>query len=389
MVTVLTAENKAKDEREITVLLISNEGSMTGAPLFLERLARGLSKSRFRVVIFFAAGGPIIARMRTEGFEIYCSDKRPGTRGIFISIFYRVIHYFRFLRTLWIVKPDIVYSNTIINCGEAVLSRMCGFPTVVHMHEGMNFAARLKRRLAIETSVCNEVLVGSEYAGSVLYSLTGNVGTVVSIGVTGDSMCDPAASRNSSTLRVGILGTLDENKGQLIALEALALAVARGMDVQLSVAGAEVDSSYSLKLKSFVVENKLEERVVFLGMIDSVDSFFLSIDVLLVCSYDEVFPTVILEAMRERKLVVATRVGGIPEIIEHGSTGFLFEAGNAKELSQLLMDVSENMGEYSGIVEHASIKFYESYEMFNSVGAISKRLTHIFNTRPKTSWWGS
>lgn len=53
------------------------------------------------------------------------------------------------------------------------------------------------------------------------------------------------------------------------------------------------------------------------------------------------------------------------------------------------MDVSENMGEYSGIVEHASIKFYESYEMFNSVGAISKRLTHIFNTRPKTSWWGS
>lgn len=102
------------------------------------------------------------------------------------------------------------------------------------------------------------------------------------------------------------------------------------MDVQLSVAGAEVDSSYSLKLKSFVVENKLEERVVFLGMIDSVDSFFLSIDVLLVCSYDEVFPTVILEAMRERKLVVATRVGGIPEIIEHGSTGFLFEAGKRK-----------------------------------------------------------
>jgi glycosyltransferase involved in cell wall biosynthesis len=377
MLMVAATVNKASRESKITVLMISHEGSMTGAPLFLERLAGGLSKSTYRVVIFFSRGGPIVARMRADGFEIYCSEKRPGTSGKLISLSYRVIHYFRFLRALWIVKPDIVYSNTIVNCGETVLSRMCGFATLVHMHEGMNFAAKLKRRLAIETSVCNDVLVGSEYAGRALYSLTGNVGTVVPIGVSGISVSDTAHSPRSSTLRIGILGTVDKNKGQLVALNALALVIARGMDVQLIVAGAEVDSSYSLKLRNFVVENKLENRVVFLGMIDSIDSFFLSIDVLLVCSYDEVFPTVILEAMRERKLVVATRVGGIPEIIEHGSTGFLYEAGNVEELSQRFMDTLGNQDFISGMVERAHMKFSESYELSNSVDAISKRFSLI------------
>ena len=264
-----------------------------------------------------------------------------------------------------------------MNCGEVILSRICGFTTIVHMHEGMNFAARMKRKLAAQTFFCNEVIVGSEYAGRVLFSLTGHTSSVIPIGVSGISVSNSAYMPNPKNLRVGILGTLDENKGQLVALKALALAVDSGMSIQLIIAGAEVDFNYSLKLKNFVAEHCLESKVKFLGRIESVDFFFQSIDVLLVCSYDEVFPTVILEAMREKKLVVATRVGGIPEIIEHGITGFLFEAGNAEELLQRLKDIS-GCEDTSQIVEHGYLKFLGSYEISKSILAISQNFSAVF-----------
>lgn len=374
--------NKIKSGSNITILMISNEGSMTGAPLFLEQLANGLSNSTYRVVIYFSGNGPIISRMRAGGFEVYSSIKRSGSKNKLISLCYRFAHYLRFLKTLLFVKPDIVYSNTIVNCGETTISRIFGFTTLVHMHEGMNFSERMKLKLAVETFGCDDILVGSEYAGRVLYSLTGNPSTVIPIGVSGVSISDSGYMHNPLNLRIGILGTLDENKGQLVALKALALAEASGMNVRLIVAGAEVDSSYSLKLRNFVAEHSLEAKVVFLGLIESIDSFFQSIDVLVVCSYDEVFPTVILEAMREKKLVVATRVGGIPEIIEHDSTGFLYEAGNAEELLQRLKDI-HGREDVSQIVERAYLKFQGSYEISKSVSAISKHFRLILNKNSK------
>jgi len=136
--------------RKSTVLLISNEGTMTGAPLFLERLANGLAKStKFHVVVFFSSGGPIASRMQTDGVETYISVKRPSSRWKLISLFHRVVHYLKFIKTLWLVRPNVVYSNTIVNCGETVLSRVFGFPTVLHMHEGMNFASKLRNKLLV------------------------------------------------------------------------------------------------------------------------------------------------------------------------------------------------------------------------------------------------
>lgn len=360
--------------RKSTVLLISNEGTMTGAPLFLERLATGLANStEFHVVVFFSSGGPIASRMRTDGFETYISVKRPFSRRKLISLFYRVTHYFNFIKILWLVRPNVVYSNTIVNCGETVLSRVFGFPTVLHMHEGMNFASKLKSKLLVQTSLCKNILVGSEYAGRVLRTLTGHNATVVPIGISDVRLSETSYLPSPSTLRVGILGTLDENKGQLIALKALALAVRGGMNIQLFIAGAEVDKDYGLELRNFVVANKLDNNVFFLGRIDSVDSFFQSIDVLTVCSYDEVLPTVILEAMREKKLVVATRVGGIPEIIEHGSTGLLCDAGNEYELLECFQNILRR-SDVPEILERAYMKFMDSFEISKSVTTIAEKL---------------
>lgn len=366
-------KRKMSRDEKVTILIISHEGKANGAPLYLERLVSGLPKSIYRVVVFFADGGPIVRRLQAAGYEVYFLPKRPPINGKFRSLLYRVNYYWRFTRTLWIVRPDIVYSSTIVNCGEVVLSRMCGIPNMMHMHEGIGVATRIKRRLRLQAAICDDVIVGSEYAGRVLFSLTGKVGCVVPVGISAVPVTPAVSVRNKSVLRVGILGTLEENKGQMLALEALALALATGGVFQLFIAGAEDDRRYSSQLRTFVADNKLEDNVFFLGKIESIESFFESIDVLVVCSYDEVFPTVILEAMREKKLVVATRVGGIPEIIENGFTGLLYEPGDPEILAKLLVDISENYGNASQMIERAYLKFLSTHEMSKSIESLTKR----------------
>lgn len=355
------------------ILMISHDGSFSGAPLFLERLALKLANSHYRVVIFCAGDGPVLERMRLDGFEVYHSNKRPQQRGRFRSLFYRVMHYWRFLVILRLVRPDIIYSNTIVNCGEVLLGRACGFKTLIHMHEGMSFARPLKRRLALQVAMCNEILVGSEYAGKVLYTLTGKHGRVVPIGISEDPIGSLLVPTDNALIRVGILGSLCENKGQMLALEAVSMLIARGVSVQLIVGGAEADIDYANRLKNFAAKSEFESDVLFLGQMDSVDTFFRSIDILIVCSYDEVFPTVILEGMREMKLVVATRVGGIPEIIEDGVTGLLYEPGDSKELAECVLQLAGNRDGFSKITQNARDRFVSHYGMDVVVAAILDR----------------
>src|SRR5206468_11016146 len=77
----------------------------------------------------------------------------------------------------------------------------------------------------------------------------------------------------------------------------------------------------------------LRQAVVFLGARDDVPRLLAAADVYVHPSLFEALPTSLLEAMATGLPVVATRVGGVPEIVAHGRTGLLVEAGRPDELA--------------------------------------------------------
>jgi N-acetyl-alpha-D-glucosaminyl L-malate synthase BshA len=77
----------------------------------------------------------------------------------------------------------------------------------------------------------------------------------------------------------------------------------------------------------------IEDRVVFLGKQDSVAELLACADLMLLPSESESFGLAALEAMASGTPVVATRVGGVPEVVEHGETGFLAEVGAVEEMA--------------------------------------------------------
>jgi sugar transferase (PEP-CTERM/EpsH1 system associated) len=96
------------------------------------------------------------------------------------------------------------------------------------------------------------------------------------------------------------------------------------------------DGEQRVQLELFCQKNNLDS-VVFLGARDDIDQILANTDVFVLSSIAEGIPMTILEAMSAKTPIVATRVGGIPEVISDGVEGYLVEKSNSSALAQALM----------------------------------------------------
>jgi len=115
-------------------------------------------------------------------------------------------------------------------------------------------------------------------------------------------------------------------------------AVARIPGASLRIAGGMRDRSYAAALVARIRALELEDRVELLGSLtaERMLAEYQQASVLVLPSAQETSPLVIAEAMAAGVPVVATRVGGVPHLIEEGRTGFLVEVGDTDALAQRL-----------------------------------------------------
>ena len=150
--------------------------------------------------------------------------------------------------------------------------------------------------------------------------------------------CDdslPPREEASSGLRIGYLGRLFETKG----IELLIDTVLRGTEssAHLIIAGSGA-GTYEARLRERC--DASPSRIIFLGDVPP-RTLFEQIDVLVVPSlWHEPFGRVAIEANAWGIPVVASRRGGLPEIVEHAVTGFLFEPDHPDELAHTLRDLT-------------------------------------------------
>jgi glycosyltransferase involved in cell wall biosynthesis len=152
------------------------------------------------------------------------------------------------------------------------------------------------------------------------------------------------------SLLLGVVAQLTPWKGQDTAIEALHLLRKQGVDAHLLLIGSAKfvsgstrfdNRAYVTGLKERVAELHLENRVSWLGERDDVVELVAALDMLLLPSREEPFGRALIEAMALEVPVVATSVGGPPEIITDGREGYLVEPDNPKawaEAIRLLID---------------------------------------------------
>ena len=136
------------------------------------------------------------------------------------------------------------------------------------------------------------------------------------------------------------MGRLSPEKRHDLFLEAASHLITNHQKIKFLIVG---DGPLLSELQKRVADRNLEDHVIFTGHRTDVPNIYLTIDILVICSDTEGSPNVLLEAFASGKPVVATKVGGIPEMMTHMENGLLIEPGNAKEMIQsidLLMNTS-------------------------------------------------
>jgi glycosyltransferase involved in cell wall biosynthesis len=137
--------------------------------------------------------------------------------------------------------------------------------------------------------------------------------------------------------RLVCVGRLCEAKGQLLLVEAAARVVAAGHPLELVLAG---DGPLRMELEASIRKHSLEKHIRITGWIGSSDvrREILAARALVLPSFAEGLPVVIMEAMALRRPVLTTYVAGIPELVRDGENGWLFPAGSVENLAAAMED---------------------------------------------------
>ncbi|GAX86804.1 conserved hypothetical protein [Lebetimonas natsushimae] len=140
---------------------------------------------------------------------------------------------------------------------------------------------------------------------------------------------------NENTVIIGIVAVLRAAKRHIDLLKA----VKEIDNVKVVIVGSGPQEK---NIKNFIQKNNLEDKVLMLGHREDIDKILPNFDIFVLPSNLEALGTALLEAQSCGVPVVASRVGGIPECVNEGKTGFLFEKENVSDLKDKLLKLIEN-----------------------------------------------
>jgi colanic acid/amylovoran biosynthesis glycosyltransferase len=266
---------------------------------------------------------------------------------------------------LWLRAESInhVHAHFGTNSAEvAMLQHLLGGPPwsfAVHGPEEFDKAQLLG--LPEKVRRCTFVAPISSYGRSQLYRLIPYADwpkvKVVPCGIE-PGLYAGAPSLPPETRRLVCVGRLTEQKGQMLLVEATHMLAARGTRFELVLAG---DGEMREEIATQITRRGLDAQVRITGWIssDAVREELLAARALVLPSFAEGLPVVIMEAMGLRRPVISTYVAGIPELVRAGEHGWLVPAGDSEALAEAIqaclnapVNVLAKMGEaaYSRIL---------------------------------------
>ena len=345
------------------IVYINHTGKVSGAERVLVNMVRRLDRARYDPYVICPDEGELSRMVAAEG--VPCASA-PAIQARFSWRIDKLIKalmslckmVFAVRRKLAMLDPDLVHANTLRAGIVASLAAVGTNRTVIwHVHDilprhplsaAIRFFAWSSRRTKI-IAVSNAT--AKAFAGSLPFRDRMHVihnGT--------DLSAFPYKNSDSSSFRksVGIpqdaflicaVGQICARKGLLELLQAFEEIHGAVPQMHLAIAGKVVfvhEEKYFESLLRAVGDPEIAGRVHFLGELRDPSSLLQAADLLVLNSREEPFGLVLVEAMSSGTPVLATRVGGIPEIVEDAQNGWLVDKSDTIGLSRKILELSQN-----------------------------------------------
>lgn len=289
------------------------------------------------------------------------------------------------------IKPDVVNSHHCVSTEAAVLAG-CKVVHTVHgvTHREVRYL-RGKARLAtwFHSYVQRKALSKADAVISVAqYGLDAYAKWIKGpTGLIGVPVDDVFAEVPPITPSKGIVfaGGINRRKNLGALVRAMPAVVRRHPDAVLHVCGGVLDQRYKDDLDAFVDAEGLGKSVRFLGVVDrhKLASLLGQSVALALPSYQETAPGVICQAMAAGRVPVASAVGGVPEMIEDGVTGFLVDPDDSEALASRLirlmddLDLARDMG---SAARKVATERYDRHKVADRILEICSSLTTYTET---------
>jgi sugar transferase (PEP-CTERM/EpsH1 system associated) len=323
-------------ESRIRVAHVNFSLGVGGLETGLINLISRLPADEFEHGVFTVKGlGPNADRARAMGAHVeQVGDAVGRNRGI----------VYRFARRFTWFRPHIVHTRNFGAMDAIIAARLARVRAVIHGEHGYDKddpdGSLSKRRFirgALSPMVTRYVTVSDElnrwlsahrgfFAGKI--TTIHNGVDLERFGVVSDQFLPP-----TEPLVIGTVARLAPIKDQLTLVRAFGILAREDASLRLRIVG---DGPCLPELTEAAEQTGFADRVAFPGGTDRVEDEYRQLSVFVLCSINEGISNTILEAMASGRPVVATRVGGNPELVEEGVTGFFAPARDPASLAQAI-----------------------------------------------------
>jgi len=364
------------NNKKLNILQIVNGLARGGAELKLleltNKLKRKYPESYNLIICSIGQGGQLKKDFERCGFETHVFSKQ---NKFDISLIYKVAKLMR-IKSIDIVQTTLFYAD-VIGAISAFLARvpvMISWETVSHSDNYMHGKLHQSYSYQLAMKLADKIVaVSAEVKKSLIekYNIDESKIIVIHYGVDIDRFKKKINQTKKKELLaddnypiLGVIGRLDPIKGHCYLLEAMVGVVKMFPKAKCLVVGAG-PCKEELEQKAHYLG--ISNNILFLGFRKDIRELLSIFDVFILPSISEGLPNAILEAMACEIPVIATAVGGIPEVISHRITGMLAPPKNSTELSSAILELLSNYKLKETIIKNAKAKIIESFSLEKQV----------------------
>lgn len=343
------------------VLFLITKSTRGGAQQYVLDLACNLPQEKFDVVVAVGGDGPLIELLQDKGFKVYVLKHLKRD----ITIHAEVKTFFALLGIITKEKPDVLHINSSkAGILGGLAGRLCRVPKIIFTAHGWAFNEdRSKTQKRILKALHWVTILLSHTTITVSEGMRKQMNwfgiqkkmTVVPHGRTVTDMKSKEDARRTLETKVqnttarlieyhddiwlGTIAELHPIKRLNRAIDAMSTLVKEFPSVRYFIIH---DGELRAQLEQQVKDLGLQEHIFFTGTIENATRLLPAFDVFVLPSKSESFGYVLLEAGQAHLPVVATNVGGIPDIITNGENGLLVSPDDTPALTNALRTLMTN-----------------------------------------------
>lgn len=375
----------------IRICFLSHTSELNGAELNLLQILGGIDRQKFYPSIIMPREGLLLEEAKKLGVEAevipakwWLTEERKMWKQPVAWILNRraVLGLAR-----WIEKKqiDLVFSNSSASCSGALAAKKTHVPHVWYIHEILGgktpqlaymFGQRALARKIVRFScrvLVNSLATEAFFEDRKKVRLVYNGVLLETKDLSENRTLGRTWGLDDQDIVFGIVGKICEEKGQREVITALGM-LGKDRPLKLLVVGEVKSRAYFEELARICRAYDVRDRVVFTGYRRDVLHVLRLMDCLIVASRAESFGRTVIEAMSVRTPVIAVKSGGIPEIISHGTNGFLLNSRTPEAIRDGMVSFLDDQDAYTRYAEEGYRTVQEKFLLSIQVKKIEQVL---------------